>query len=303
MTLLLVIIASVIIAFIVTTSKLKPLSNSRKKQSMSAYKAFKKFEKEQKRYRAQEKVTDWFQRLVEKNVPTYTKDRLKYIIFRLGLENITPERIFAQQIMYAVMCIAIGIACFPITVLHPMNYVLGIGFICGSILGYRAPISKYEKTIKIKNQHILDELFSFYSLICSTYQINFDTPVEEVVNTFMKGTTPDMKEELSILVINIQRLGTVRAFMELKKRIPTPYILRVCDTVITRFSTMTDNISTMLYLKEELKSNRYIKLQKKLDKKVKRVDMSQIVLFIILILFILLHLYFQSYNSIQLLKM
>ena len=83
----------------------------------------------------------------------------------------------------------------------------------------------------------------------------------------------------------------------MKRRVPLAYVLRVCDTLITRFSTATDNTSTMLYLKEELKKLRYQKLDVRLKKKVQKVNKAHLVIVLVLIIYAGLHFYFQSFSS------
>lgn len=297
MLLLVLIVATFFLAYSFFASRLKPQTGASKKRSIEAYNDYTKFQKKKKNAERKEWVMSQLDKFSKLQLSDFKRDRLNTLIDRLNIEELTPERIVSEQVYSVLLYSFIAILISTLVFLKPLNIYGAFLIELFALLSYKIKLKEYESKVKEKDDHIMDELFSFYSVLCSTYQKSYDTPLDEIVNNFIKSTNPDMREELTVLLVNIRTMGAVRALMVMKHRVNLPYVLRVCDTLITRFSTATDNTSTMLYLKEELKKLRYDKLDVVLAKKKAKVAKAQLIVVLVLIVYAVLHFYFQSFSS------
>lgn len=284
-----------ILVYMYAKKKYRPESRKRQKAQLSAQQKFIKFQKDKKRQARVEKIMSGIDIFSNSKLSDYKRNRYEYIIMRLNLDNMTPERIFTKQLVYAGVCFIFGIVFFQ------LMKIIGIILIGFGVYAYLQPLREYEKIIKKKDNAIVDDMFGYYSLLVSTYLRSNDTPLADITVTFMESCNRYMREELSILISNIDIKGPVFALLQMKARVRNTYVMRVCDSMITRFTSRTDNSSAMLFLKEELRTNGFNRQADKQKNKKKIAQVAQFSQIITLIVFIMLHLYFQVFKSLKVL--
>ncbi|GJM70475.1 hypothetical protein HMSSN036_26910 [Paenibacillus macerans] len=86
------------------------------------------------------------------------------------------------------------------------------------------------------------------------YSKSINIYLADVIRDYLPNANADMAEELGVMLDNIE-YGEEFALKQLKRRVPIHYIIKFCDLMETRLKGY-DNISQMVYLKNEIDSFR-----------------------------------------------
>lgn len=266
----------------------RPVSRNNKKRSRRYIKSIEK-EKQKARFRALRKKIAV--KYMGKMMSDLEKKRLKKMIDRLDMK-LLPEELRVIQIGYALLAAAATIVMFK------MHAIFGYATSLFIILGWLYPIDEIEKKIERKNKNIERDFPSFYSMIYYQYSRSVNLFLADVIKDYLPNANKDMAEELEVMLDNME-YGETYALKEFKKRVPNHYIIKFCDIMETRLKGY-DNISQMLYLKNEIDEFRIRDLEQELTRREKANEGLQFILIIILIAYILIY---YAFSFVQSLKM
>ncbi|MCI3920619.1 hypothetical protein MO973_10280 [Paenibacillus sp. TRM 82003] len=266
----------------------RPVSGKQKKRTRM-------FLKERRRNALQDRWSEWMRKFAHAYVRNLisSADRLRYkkIIDRLDLPK-KPEDIRAEQLLYA------GGAVLLTLVMLSANRLLGCVTASFIILGWLYPISELEKTIERKNKNISLDFPSFYSMVYYQYSKSVNIYLMDVVKDYLPNANPDMAEELGVMLDNMD-YGEEYALKQFKKRVPMHYIIKFCDIMETRLKGY-DNVSQMLYLKNEVDRFRIRALEEELERRERSNARIQLVLIAVLMVYIAIYYLFTIMQSLKL---
>lgn len=129
------------------------------------------------------------------------------------------------------------------------------------------------------------------------YSKSINIYLADVIRDYLPNANADMAEELGVMLDNIE-YGEEFALKQLKRRVPIHYIIKFCDLMETRLKGY-DNISQMVYLKNEIDSFRIRFLEEELERRERTNGRIQFVLIGILALYIGIYYLFTIMDSIQ----
>ncbi len=266
----------------------RPVSRNNKKRNRRYIKSIEN-EKQKQKYRALRKKLAV--KYMSKMMSDLEKKRFKKMIDRLDMK-LLPEELRVMQIAYVLLAIVVTIIMFKINIIF--GYVTSL-FI---ILGWLYPIDEIEKKIDIKNKNIARDFPSFYSMIYYQYSRSVNLFLSDVIKDYLPNANKDMAEELEVMIDNME-YGETFALKEFKKRVPNHYIIKFCDIMETRLKGY-DNISQMLYLKNEIDEFRIRDLEQELTRRERANEKLQFILVVILIIYITIY---YAFSFVQSLKM
>ncbi|AZK48637.1 hypothetical protein [Paenibacillus lentus] len=265
----------------------KPVQGKQKKRN-------RRFLKERKNAQFNHKLQGFKRTFATKYVTRLlgNAERLRYqkMIDRLDLP-MKPEELRAEQIFYAAGGLIVTI------VFMSANQLLGYVTAIFIILGWLYPISEMEQKIERKNKNIAFDFPAFYSMVYYQYSKSVNIYLADVIRDYLPNANSDMAEELGVMLDNIE-YGEEYALKQLKKRVPIHYIIKFCDLMETRLKGY-DNISQMVYLKNEVDSYRIIALEEDLEKRQRTNSRIQLVLILVLVVYIAIYYLFTVLDSIK----
>lgn len=265
----------------------KPVQGKQKKRN-------RRFLKERKNEQFNSKLQGFKRTFAAKYVTRLlgTAERARYqkMIDRLDLP-MKPEELRAEQIFYASAGLVVT------AIFMSANLLLGYVTAIFIILGWMYPISEMEQKIERKNKNIAFDFPSFYSMVYYQYSKSVNIYLADVIRDYLPNANSDMAEELGVMLDNIE-YGEEFALKQLKKRVPIHYVIKFCDLMETRLKGY-DNISQMVYLKNEVDSYRIIALEEDLEKRQRVNSRIQLVLILILVIYIAIYYLFTILDSIK----
>ncbi|WP_223068039.1 hypothetical protein [Paenibacillus caui] len=216
--------------------------------------------------------------------------RFQKMIDRLDLA-MRPEELRAEQFLYAAGAVLIT------AVTMSANQLLGCIAAIFILLGWLYPVSEMEKKIERKNRNIARDFPAFYSMVYYQYSKSINIYLADVIRDYLPNANRDMAEELGVMIDNIE-YGEEYALKQLKRRVPIHYVIKFCDLMETRLKGY-DNISQMVYLKNEIDSFRIRFLEEELEKRQRSNVRIQFVLIGVLALYIAIYYLFMIMDSIK----
>jgi hypothetical protein len=165
------------------------------------------------------------------------------------------------------------------------------------VLGWLYPIEELENQVAKKNKNIQLDFPSFYGMLYYQYTKSVNIYLADAVRDYLPNANPDMAEELSLLLDNIE-YGEEYALKQFKKRVCLRYIIKFCDIMETRLKGY-NNISQMEYLKNELDNLRVSSLEEELSKREEKNARIQMLLVLVLLAYIIIYYYFQVIDAIK----
>lgn len=265
----------------------RPVNSKQKKRN-------RKYLKERKNAQFQQKYQlfkrNFSEKYVRKLLGNAERIRLQKMIDRLDLA-MKPEELRADQLLFALCGLVAAI------VMMSANQLLGYVTAVFIILGWMYPISELEKKIEKKNKNIAYDFPGFYSMVYYQYSKSVNIYLADVIRDYLPNANRDMQEELGVMLDNIE-YGEEYALKQLKKRVPIHYIIKFCDLMETRLKGY-DNISQMVYLKNEVDSYRIIALEEDLERRQRINSQIQFVLIGVLVVYIAIFYLFTILDSIK----
>lgn len=265
----------------------KPVNRRQKKRN-------RKYLQERKSEQFNQKFKDFKRRFAETYVSKLLSNaermRFQKMIDRLDL-TMKPEELRLEQLFY----MACGIV--AMIVMMMANQLLGYVTAIFIVLGWMYPVSEIEKKIEKKNKNIAFEFPAFYSMVYYQYSKSVNIYLADVIRDYLPNAQTDMAEELGVMLDNIE-YGEEYALKQLKKRVPIHYIIKFCDLMETRLKGY-DNISQMVYLKNEVDSYRILALEEDLERRQRTNSRIQLVLIGVLGLYIVVFYLFTVLESIR----
>lgn len=236
------------------------------------------------------KVQNFYYNLMVKTVrlsPGKEREYKRYIN-RLNLkwnyETLDPRMIRVDQYSYFILCILIGLLCLT------FFKELGIIALIASPLGLQIPLVEMKEKVEKLDAAISKEFYSFYSVIYYQFRKQ-NKMLSSVVREYLPNATPEMAFELRIFLHNLEK-GEEYALVELRKRLPLKHIIRFCDIMKVRVVGI-ENISQMMYLKEEMHEEERHRIKKALERRKKQATVLQTAVYLLLIQFIIVYWYLQ----------
>ncbi|GAA0136995.1 hypothetical protein YSY43_38360 [Paenibacillus sp. YSY-4.3] len=265
----------------------KPVQGKQKKRN-------RRYLKERKNAQFNDKLKGFKRKFAAKYVSRLlgNAERMRYqkIIDRLDLP-MKPEELRAEQIFYAAAGVIVT------AIFMSANLLLGYITAIFIILGWLYPISEMEQKIERKNKNIAFDFPAFYSMVYYQYSKSVNIYLADVIRDYLPNANHDMAEELGVMLDNIE-YGEEYALKQLKKRVPIHYIIKFCDLMETRLKGY-DNISQMVYLKNEVDSYRILALEEDLEKRQRTNSRIQLVLILVLVVYIAIYYLFTILDSIK----
>lgn len=265
----------------------KPVQSKQKKRN-------RRYLKERKNARFREKLRSMKKLAAARYVRPLlsSSDRLRYrkMLDRLDL-TMTPEELRLEQMLYA------GGAVLITVVMMSANRLLGCVTAIFILLGWLYPVSEMEQKIERKNRNIARDFPAFYSMVYYQYSKSIHIYLADVIRDYLPNANADMAEELGVMLDNIE-YGEDYALKQLKRRVPIHYIIKFCDLMETRLKGY-DNISQMVYLKNDIDSFRIRFLEDELEKRERSNARIQFVLIGVLAIYIGIYYLFTILDSIQ----
>lgn len=265
----------------------KPVSNRQKKRTRQ-YVSDRNKEKLKKNIR--EKKLAFIKDYGKYLLSEAQRQKLEKMLNRLDMD-ILPEEVRLQQITYVLIAVLATVLVYSVE--QMFGYVVAI-FI---ILAWMMPVDELEKKIDKKNKNIAKDFPAFYSMVYYQYSKTINIFLADVIQDYMPNANPDMKEELGVMLDNIE-YGEEFALKQLKKRIPSHYIIKFCDIMETRLKGY-DNTSQMAYLKNEIDEFRVRALEEELQKRQATNERLQLVLVVILIVYIVIYYLFNTLSALK----
>lgn len=265
----------------------KPVNSNQKKRARRFMKERNSAAFKEKLYQMKRKFAFKY---VRRMVGTAQRLRLQKMIDRLDLP-IKPEEVRADQILYTLG--ALLLTAFMMSANQLLGYVTAI-FI---ILGWLYPVNELEKKIDKKNKNIALDFPAFYSMVYYQYAKSVNIYLADVIRDYLPNANPDMAEELGVMLDNID-YGEEYALKQFKKRMPMHYIIKFCDIMETRLKGY-DNVSQMVYLKNEVDEYRIRALEDDLKARERSNARIQFVLIIVLGIYIVIYYLFMILDSMK----
>lgn len=236
------------------------------------------------------KIQNFYYNLMVKTVrlsPSKEREFSRYIN-RLNLkwnhESLDPRMIRVDQYSYFFLCVMIGLLCFT------FFKELGIISLIASPLGFQIPIVEMKEKIEKIDAAISKEFYSFYSVVYYQFRKQ-NKMLSSVVREYLPNATAEMAFELKIFLHNLEK-GEEYALVELRKRLPLKHIIRFCDIMKVRVVGI-ENISQMMYLKEEMHEEERHRIKKALERRKKQATILQTAVYLLLLQFIIVYWYLQ----------
>lgn len=265
----------------------KPVDSRQKKRN-------RKYIKERKNDQLNQKFKQFkrfiSERYVSKLLSNTERLRFKKMIDRLDLP-MKPEELRFEQIFYALSAVLV------MMILMSANQLLGYISAVFIILGWMYPVSELEKKIVKKDKNIAYDFPAFYSMVYYQYSKSINIYLADVIRDYLPNANKDMQEELGIMLDNIE-YGEEYALKQFKKRVPIHYIIKFCDLMETRLKGY-DNISQMVYLKNEVDSYRVLALEEDLEHRQRMNSRIQLILIGVLVIYIAIFYLFTILDSIK----
>ncbi|AWB43136.1 hypothetical protein DCC85_02070 [Paenibacillus sp. CAA11] len=265
----------------------KPVMGKQKKRN-------RRYLQERKRSQFKEKVTRWKKDLAVqfggRLLGNVQRMRLQKIINRLDL-TIQPEEIRINQVLYMLAALLVTM------VLMSANRLLGCVAGIFIIIAWIYPVKELEEKIEKKNKNIALGFPGFYSMVYYQYSKSVNIYLSDVIKDYIPNANPDLAEELGVMLDNIE-YGEDYALKQLKKRVPVHYIIKFCDLMETRLKGY-DNISQMVYLKNEVDSFRLRALEDELAKRERSNSKLQLVLIFVLGVYIVIYYLFTMLDAME----
>lgn len=208
-------------------------------------------------------------------------------------EPLDPRMIRVDQYVFFLVCVLIALLCLT------FSKLLGVFFLIASPFGYRIPLIEMDEKIEKIDAIISREFNSFYSIVYYQFRRQ-NKMLSSVVREYLPNASPEMAYELKIFLHNLSK-GEEYALVELRKRLPLKYVIRFCDIMKVRVVGI-ENISQMMYLKEEMHDDERHKIKRSLEKRKKQALALQSVVYLLLIQFIIVYWYLQLNNVNQVLN-
>lgn len=208
-------------------------------------------------------------------------------------EPLDPRMIRVDQYVFFAVCVLIALLCFT------FSKLLGVFFLIASPFGYRIPLIEMDEKIEKIDAIISREFNSFYSIVYYQFRRQ-NKMLSSVVREYLPNASPEMAYELKIFLHNLSK-GEEYALVELRKRLPLKYVIRFCDIMKVRVVGI-ENISQMMYLKEEMHEDERHKIKRSLEKRKKQALALQSVVYLLLVQFIIVYWYLQLNNVNQVLN-
>lgn len=216
--------------------------------------------------------------------------RFQKIISRLDM-TIQPEEIRMNQLLF------VGGALLVTAVMMSANTLLGCVCAIFIFIGWMYPVRELEEKIEKKNKNIALGFPGFYSMVYYQYAKSVNIYLSDVIKDYIPNANADMAEELGVMLDNIE-YGEEYALKQLKKRVPVHYIIKFCDLMETRLKGY-DNISQMVYLKNEVDSFRIRALEQELERRERSNSRLQLVLIAVLVVYIAIYYLFTMLDSLK----
>lgn len=265
----------------------KPVNGRQKKRN-------RKYIKERKNDQVNQKFKqfkrNFSEKYISKLLSNAERTRFQKMIDRLDL-SMKPEELRAEQLFYAVSAVVV------MMIMMAANQLLGYISAVFIILGWMYPVSEMEKKIVKKDKNIAYDFPGFYSMVYYQYSKSVNIYLADVIRDYLPNANKDMQEELGIMLDNIE-YGEDYALKQFKKRVPIHYIIKFCDLMETRLKGY-DNISQMVYLKNEVDSYRIVALEEDLERRQRTNSRIQLVLIGVLVVYIAIFYLFTVLDSIK----
>jgi Flp pilus assembly protein TadB len=265
----------------------KPVNSNQKKRARRFMKERNSAAIKEKLYQIKRKFALKYVRRLVGNVQRL---RLQKMIDRLDL-MIKPEEVRADQILYSLGALLLT------ALMMSANQLLGYVTAIFIILGWLYPVSELEKKIEKKNKNIALDFPAFYSMVYYQYAKSVNIYLADVIRDYLPNANSDMAEELGVMLDNID-YGEEYALKQFKKRIPMHYIIKFCDIMETRLKGY-DNVSQMVYLKNEVDEYRIRALEDDLKARERSNAKIQFLLIIVLGIYIVIYYLFMILDSMK----
>lgn len=265
----------------------KPVSSKQKKRARRYMKERKNAQFRDRVYRLKRGLAlKYAKRLLSSGERT----RLQKMVDRLDL-TMSPEEIRFEQMLYTLGAV------LPTIFMLKVNPLLGYVTAIFIILGWLYPVSELEKKIEKKNKNIARDFPAFYSMVYYQYAKSVNIYLADVIKDYIPNANPDMAEELGVMLDNIE-YGEEYALKQFKKRVPLHYIIKFCDIMETRLRGY-DNVSQMVYLKNEVDEFRILALENDLQARERSNARIQLILIVILMIYIAIYYLFMVMGAIK----
>ena len=221
-----------------------------------------------------------------------TRKETKKTLERLDLFDVLPEELRIKQLAYASIGAASALVAFLI------NPLFGYMSILLAILLYLVPKDELDKKIKNREENIARDFPAFYSMIYYQYSRSVHIYLADIIKDYLPNANEDMAKELGVVLDNIE-YGEEHALKMLKSRVQIHFVTKFCDIMETRLRGY-DNITQMLYLKNEIDAFRLESLEKELGKRQSQNTKLQFILVIVLVIYIMAYFLFNVLSAIKL---
>ena len=268
---------------------MKP-ANKKQKQRIRQY--AKEREKELRRKKKTQSRRELIQKYGGFLLTDVTRAEIRRTLNRLDMADVLPEEIRLKQIAYSLSGVALALIAFIV------NPLFGYMCILFTVLMFMSPRDKLNKKLKLKEDSIARDFPAFYSMIYYQYARSVNIYLADVIKDYLPNASEDLAKELGIMLDNIE-YGEEYALRQFKKRIQIHYVAKFCDIMETRLRGY-DNISQMLYFKNEIDAFRMETLEKDLAKRQSQSTMMQIVLIVVLAIYILAYFLFSVMSALRL---
>lgn len=260
-----IVILSGIVVIIITTimKTFRPSYGNVEKRIKTRWSVLFKAKWEYRFFRVKNKVYNILKKSV---ILTKAQEReYRRYVDRLNLkwdnEPLDPRLIRVDQYFYLLIFVLIALIAFS------FNQFIGVALLIVSPLGYKIPIIDMKEKIDKVDAAISREFNSFYSVVYYQFRKQ-NKMLSSVVRDYLPNASPEMAFELKIFMQNLTK-GEEYALIELRKRLPLKFIIRFCDIMKVRVIGI-ENISQMMYLKEEMHEQERHRIIKALEKRKKQ---------------------------------
>jgi len=267
----------------------KPTSKKQKQRIRQYARAREKELRKKRRLEAQRVFLGKYGRFLMTDV---AREEIRKTLDRLDISDTLPEEIRLKQIMYA----SFGIACALIS--FPVSPLFGYSSILLTVLLYLIPRDELAKKAKKREEIIARDFPAFYSMLYYQFSKSVHIHLSDVVKDYLPNASGEMAKELGVILDNIE-YGEEYALKQFERRVQIHFVTKFCDIMQTRLRGY-DNISQMLYFKNEIDAFRMETLEKELAKRQSQNSKLQMILVIVLALYIMAYFLFSVLSAIKL---
>jgi len=292
MILLAQIFAGLSVLYLVNLILLPFLKPASKKQKQRIRQYAKEREKEQRKKKKLQSKREFILKYGHFLLSEDTRTEISRILSRLDMVDVLPEEIRLKQMKYAMFGIILTLISF---VVNPL-----IGYICilFVVLIFMVPRDELNKKLKRKEDNIAQDFPAFYSMVYYQYARSVNIYLADIIKDYLPNAREDLARELGIILDNID-YGEEYALKQFKKRVQIHYVAKFCDIMETRLRGY-DNISQLLYFKNEIDAFRMETLEKELAKRQSQNSKLQLILLVVLAIYIAAYFMFSVLSAMRL---